>query len=225
MARDNSPQERQRRHLERKQGQRAGYDRILIVTEGTKTEPNYFKEIRSTFRLHTANVSVHPGALGTAPIQVVEYARQLFVEGDRHKRIPPRAFDQVYAVFDRDRHDSYHAALQRAEQLDKKLRNDAKHVIPFKAIASVPNFELWLLLHYQNVQHPIERDQALARLRQHFPGYEKGTTDAFATTGQHLPTAMERAARLAERFTARDEPEPYTAVGILVELLVKLRST
>ena len=155
MARDNSPKERQRRHLERKLGQRAAYDRILIVTEGSKTEPNYFREIRNAYRLHTANVSVHPGALGTAPIHVVDYARQLFEGGDRHKQIAPRAFDQVYAVFDRDAHESYHEALQRAEQLDGKLRSDARRPVPFKAVASVPSFELWLLLHYENIQAPI----------------------------------------------------------------------
>ena len=43
MARDNSPWERQRRQLERKLDRRASYDRILIVSEGSKTEPNYFR--------------------------------------------------------------------------------------------------------------------------------------------------------------------------------------
>ena len=43
MARDNSPRERQRKQLERKLGRRASYDRILIVSEGSKTEPNYFR--------------------------------------------------------------------------------------------------------------------------------------------------------------------------------------
>jgi hypothetical protein len=67
MARDNSPKERQRKQLERKLGRRASYDRILIVSEGSKTEPNYFREIRSAYRLHTANVEVQPSGLGTAP--------------------------------------------------------------------------------------------------------------------------------------------------------------
>ena len=72
MARDNSPQERQQKQLARKQGRRASYDRILIVSEGSKTEPNYFREIRAAYRLHTANVEVRPSELGTAPIQVVQ---------------------------------------------------------------------------------------------------------------------------------------------------------
>lgn len=38
MARDHSPKERQQKQLERKQGRRASYDRILIVSEGSKTD-------------------------------------------------------------------------------------------------------------------------------------------------------------------------------------------
>ena len=55
MARDNAPKERQQKQLERKQARRASYDRILVVSEGSKTEPNYFREIRAAYRLHTAN--------------------------------------------------------------------------------------------------------------------------------------------------------------------------
>lgn len=146
MARDNSPKERQQKQLERKQGRRASYDRILIVSEGSKTEPNYFREIRVAHRLHTANVEVQPSELGTSPIQVVQYANALFEQGDRHKKIQPRAFEQVYAVFDRDDHGSYFEALQLAESLDGRLRNDNKRPVRFRAIASVPSFELWLLL-------------------------------------------------------------------------------
>ena len=89
MARDNSPKERQLKQLERKLGRRASYDRILIVCEGSKTEPNYFREIRTAHRLHTANVEVQPSELGSAPIQVVEYALTLFENGDQHKNSKP----------------------------------------------------------------------------------------------------------------------------------------
>ena len=91
MGRDNSPIERQSQQLERKQARRASHDRILIVSEGSKTEPLYFSEIRTAYRLHTANGEVRPSELGTAPIQVVQYAHALFVGGDKHKNIQPRA--------------------------------------------------------------------------------------------------------------------------------------
>lgn len=70
-----SRRERQRRELERKAASRAPYERILIVSEGRKTEPLYFEEIRAEYRLHTANMEVRFSELGTAPLQVVEYAQ------------------------------------------------------------------------------------------------------------------------------------------------------
>lgn len=224
MGRDNSPEERQRKQLERKLGRRASYDRILIVSEGSKTEPNYFGEIRAAYRLHTANVEVQPSELGTAPIQVVQYAKELFENGDRHKHILQRAFEQVYAVFDRDDHDSYRDALNLAATFDGKLRNDNKQPVCFRAVASVPCFELWLLLHYEDIQAPIHRDEVTRRLRQHFPDYEKGTARAFATTRDRLDTATKRAQALAARFNACSDPEPYTAIADLVMLLTTLRA-
>lgn len=223
MARDNSPRERQRKQLERKLGRRASYDRILIVSEGSKTEPNYFREIRSAYRLHTANVEVQPSGLGTAPIQVVQYAKELFENGDRHKKIQPRAFEQVYAVFDRDDHASYFDALRLAESLNGKLKNDAKQFIRFKAIASVPSFELWLLLHFEDIQAPIHRDEVMRRLKLHIPGYEKGAGRAFATTRDRLDIATQRVEALANRFAADTAPEPFTAIVDLVRLLTTLR--
>lgn len=223
MARDNSPKERQRKQLERKLARRASYERILIVSEGSKTEPNYFREIRAAHRLQTANVEVQPSELGTEPIQVVQYAKDLFENGDRHKQIQPRTFEQVYAVFDRDDHRTYFEALKLAESLDGKLRNDNKQPVSFKAVASVPNFELWLLLHYEDIQHPLHRDEVMQRLKRYIPGYEKGAGGAFATTRDWLEIATQRAQVLAARFSAYDAPEPYTAVEGLVKLLTTLR--
>lgn len=225
MGRDNQPKHGQHARKAYKEARRAEYERILIVTEGSKTEPRYFKEIQAAHGLHSANVQVQPGQLGTAPIQVVQYAQQLFEKGDLHKRIAPRIFDQVYAVFDRDDHASYHDALKLAASLDGKLKNDNNQLISFKAIASVPSFELWLLLHFEDIQAPIHRDNVLQRLRKpgNLPGYEKGAGGAFATTRHLLETATQRAEALAGKFTAYDEPEPYTAVGKLVARLTTLR--
>ena len=58
MARDNAPRERQKWQLARKQQNRASYDRLPIVSEGSKTEPNYFGEIRSAHRLLLTAVQI-----------------------------------------------------------------------------------------------------------------------------------------------------------------------
>lgn len=165
MGRDNQPKVRQLARSAHKEGRRASYARILIVTEGSKTEPLYLEDIRAAYQLHSANVAVQPSQLGTAPIQVVRHALQLFEGGDLQKGIRPRSFEQVYAVFDRDDHHTYFDALKQAESLNGTLRNDDKQPVSFKAIASIPCFELWLLLHYEDVQHPIHRDAVMARLK------------------------------------------------------------
>jgi hypothetical protein len=223
MGRANQPKERQRKQLERKLNQRASFDRILIVSEGDKTEPNYFNEIRKFHRFPTANVLVLPSDKGTAPIQVVEYAAELFRKGDPHKRIQPRAFEQVFAVFDRDDHESYFDALRLAESLDQKLKNDAKQLVRFHAIASVPCFELWLLLHYENIRAPLHRDEVLQRLHRHFPDYTKGASNVFDATRNLLDIATQRAKALAAQSTAQDDTEPFTGIVELVKALTGLR--
>lgn len=223
MGRDNSPKSRHRADLSRRAAQRADYDRILIVSEGKKTEPNYFNEIRRTYRLHTANVAIHPSKLGTAPMQVVQYAKELFENGNSHLHIKPRAFEQVYVVFDRDNHDSYFEALYLANSLDGKTNNDNREPIIFRAIASVPSFELWLLLHFEDIQHPIHREEVFKRLRQHILNYDKASLNCFSMTQDKLGIAHQRAQLLSERTTALDGKQPYTDIWKLVMLLMELR--
>lgn len=224
MARDNHPKRRQQaRDLRRNAAKRAPFERILIVCEGEKTEPNYFREIQREYRLSTANVQVWPSAHGTEPIQVVSYAEHLFLNGDRSKAIEPRAFDRVVAVFDRDQHQSYFNALQKAASLDGRLTNDDGTNIPFHAIASVPCFELWLLLHFENVQAPIHRTEVYERLKNHLPNYDKGQGGHWAATKHELPTAVSRAQARAAATNAYDGNQPFTAVHELVQRLMQLK--
>jgi hypothetical protein len=224
MGRDNQPKQRQKaRDLHRKAAKRQPFERVLIVCEGEKTEPLYLEEIRRTFRLSTAHVQVWPSVGGTEPIQVVDYAERLFLEGDRAKAMDPRAFDRVIAVFDRDDHATYHQALAKVRALNLVHENDDGERVPFQAIVSVPCFELWLLLHFEDVMAPIHRNKVYAALRTHLPGYNKGQGGHFAATRARLETATARAVARAAHTTAHDGREPYTDMHTLVNLLMTLK--
>jgi len=226
MGKDHQPKHRQQaRDLRRRASRRAPYDRLLIVCEGKKTEPLYFNEIRQAYRLATANVQVLHSEPGTQPIQVVEYAKELFLEGDCCRGIPAVSFDAVYAVFDRDDHPTYHKALDRAAALHRKLKNDLGERVPFQAIASVPCFELWLLLHFEDVFAPLHRDEVYARLKNpaSIPGYDKGQPGYWQATSPRLEQAMQRARKLAAAATAHNGTTPYTDVHQLVRVLMHLR--
>lgn len=206
------------RDLQRKQPIRELYDRILIVCEGKKTEPNYFEEIRKQARIPTAHICVLHSQLGTQPSQVAEYAVTQFFE-------KKQAFEKVFAVFDRNDHTSYANAIARAESLDGKLENDEKKRVIFKAIVSVPSFELWLLLHYADIQAFFHRDIILHRLREHISNYEKGKDGIYALTQNLLTTATRRAERLKARFLRLPGEEAYTDVDELVGILRTIRPT
>lgn len=222
MGRDNHPKIRHANELKRRRNRRAPYARLLIVCEGEKTEPYYFEEIRRDYRLATTHVQVRPGALGSQPAQVVEYAERLFRQGDRNLGIDAKSFDQVYAVFDRDEHASYHQALDKAAALDGKLKNDEGEKIRFVATASVPCFELWLLLHYEDVLAPIHRDEVYRRLARHLPNYAKGQGGHWHASKDYLAEATNRAERCAGKTTAYDGREPFTGVYQLVEQLLSM---
>lgn len=65
--------------------------------------------------------------------------------------------------------------------------------MPFEAVVSVPCFELWLLLHLEEVFAPLQRDEAVARLRAHVAGYAKGQGSHWVVTRDRLDAATQRA--------------------------------
>lgn len=223
MGRDNDPRERQARQLERKLNRRASYDRLLIVCEGSKTEPTYLNDIRIKHRLQTANVEITRSELGTEPIQIVDYALQLFLYGDATKNIKPKAFEKVYAVFDRDDHRTYFDALGKITSLENRYKNDIRQIVTFEPIVSIPSFELWLLLHFEDVQHIMHRDEVLHRVKQHIPGYEKGNSGIHKMLESRFDSATARSTRLVDLNDPHDDTQPYTNVHELAELLKKLK--
>jgi len=164
MGRDNQPKHRQvARSLKRRESKRQTYERILIVCEGQKTEPNYLRDIQQHYRLSTTHVQVLHSAHGTEPQQVLEHALSVFNKGDRDRGIFPRAFDRIVVVFDRDEHKTYHLTLDQAEQVSGRLKNDDGEAVTIEPVTSVPCFELWLLLHFEDVRASLTRQQAIAR--------------------------------------------------------------
>jgi hypothetical protein len=134
------------------------------------------------------------------------------------------SFDRVVVVFDRDEHHTYLPALQRVAALNGRLENDERVKVPFEAVVSVPCFELWLLLHFEDVFAPLSRDEALARLRAHLAGYAKGQGSHWVVTRERLDVATARAtALMAAGHTAEDGTHPYTNMHELVHCLLHLK--
>lgn len=207
------PRRPPRRQLKRVSKTREPYDRVLIVTEGEKTEPLYIGELVSHYRLSTANIKVT--GVGAGPDTVVEIAKEL---RNRERREGER-YDRVYCLFDRNRHPSFQGASSRARQLGLRLAR------------SWPCFEYWLLLHFEYARKPFtgsgrrsDCDNCIRALRKHIGDYEKATRGVFLLLKNKLEVAKSNArkARTDARYTGTDDPS--TEMHGLVNYLQNIKN-
>lgn len=203
--------------LIRKTNRRPSYERLLVVCEGSKTEPQYFQEIKQQCRLQSC--ILHSDS-GTAPFSVVTCAERIFKEGKTP--FGPKGFDAVYAVFDRDTHPQYIQALNKAAQLNKQLKNDERQDVSFIAVPSNPCFELWLLLHFRDVQAYCSSQEMISQLRLFLGSYDKAQHGLYALTRATWKTARTRANALNQKGSPHTQTL-YTEAVTLVDKLLHLK--
>ncbi|MFQ5661427.1 MAG: RloB family protein [Gammaproteobacteria bacterium] len=205
--------ERSKASLKRRRAQRDSYDVVLIVCEGSKTEPNYFRELRDDLGLNNFNVVV-TGESGSDPDSVVQFAIRTAKEDG--------GYDRLFCVFDRDRHATYRAAIDRAR--------NARIGIPVNTITSVPCFEYWLLLHFTYTDRAFAGtgnrspcEEVISELHHHLRDYVKGDRGIYMQTKANMDRAINHARRALAAAEATGTDNPTTLVFELVEYLKKLR--
>lgn len=186
-----------RGYAERSVDTRPQLEKFLIVCEGEKTEPYYFRG----FRVPKDVVEVFGTADNT--IGVVEEAVE---------RMTRRDYDQVWVVFDRDSFppDRFNQALALA----------AQHNI--KVAYSNEAFELWYLLHFHFFNTAISRHDYVDKLSRLLgKKYEKGSRTIYNELLSRQPEALKHARNLLKYYDPRDpvRDNPSTTVHLLVEEL------
>lgn len=118
-------------------GKRKIREYILIVCEGTKTEPNYFESIKRSFPKNTLETyDIDIKGTGTSTLKIVEIAIELSSKSDTAF---DKIFDEVWVVFDKDDFpdDDFNNAIHKA------------HANNIEVAWSNAAFELWYILHFQ----------------------------------------------------------------------------
>ncbi len=204
--------------LERRKAKRSPYDKVLIVCEGEKTEPNYFNECIQFYKLNTANVEID-GSCGSSPKSVLERALELWEAEDRKGD----SYDRVYCVFDKDTHETYHETVRRIAE-----RNPSGI---FHAAVSVPCFEYWLLLHFTFTTSPYTATgkssvagKVLRELKKVMPDYEKGSYGIFSSLSSQIEFAKENATRSLQHAKANHTDNPTTCIHDLIDYLQNLKN-
>ncbi len=199
-----------KRSLERKVDIRPERERILIVCEGAKTEPNYFKSIQSTLPRHVVEICIYGEGANTQSL--VSRAKEI----RNSKKDTEYSYDEVWVVFDKDSFTSsqFDNAIHSAEATGMKVAwsNEA--------------FELWYILHFEARQTGMSRTKYKACLTKHLGvPYKKNARDMYSkliAKGDELK-AIQRAKLLLKAHvdTPHHAANPCTKVN---ELVAKLNS-
>lgn len=188
--------------------------RILIVCEGEKTEPNYF---RSFGRINRGgmvyDIECEGGKINT--LQVVNKAIELKAKAIKESK----PYDSVWAVFDKDSFPAqdFNAAIQIAESnnIGCAWSNEA--------------FELWYIFHFANRITSMSRKEYQRAITDFIAKHEKGFSYKKNDPNMHNYLSQYGNEGLAIKFaeaqaksfdhTRFAEHEPSTWVYRLVRLL------
>ncbi len=174
---------------------------FLIVCEGERTEPNYFK----SFRVPKNVVSIDVRGLGKNPSRLVQSAKKLADEDE---------YDQVWCVFDRDdwTPEDFNNAITQAKRLQ------------FKVAYSNEAFELWYVLHFEFLHAGIPRDDYIRKLNKLLNHkYQKNSETIYDELFDKQNIAIKNAANLLGQYDPSNpsKDNPSTTVHLLVQELNK----
>lgn len=180
-------------------------NRILILCEGKKTEPNYFSKFPVKI-----DVKIDVEGSGKNTLSLVEEAIRIGKEAARrHKN-----YNQIWCIFDRDSFpaENFNKAFTVAE------RNKIRIAYSNQCI------ELWFLLHYIFFDSAIDRKDYIVKLSELMERkYEKNSDETYALLKSKQSTAIKNARQLSKRYLPcnPEKDNPSTNVQELVEALNK----
>lgn len=125
----------------------------LIVCEGEKTEPNYFKSLKKKLPKGVVDYIEIEGE-GKNTLTLIEEVNK--IRDRKEKGMGGREFDHVWAVFDRDSFPeaNFDNAINKGEQQKRKIN----------CAWSNEAFELWYLLHLEFVNAAMTREDYKPRI-------------------------------------------------------------
>lgn len=189
----------------------------LVIVEG-QTEEKYFTDLAAYYR--SLSTFVLRGQ-GTDAVSLVDYAARLYLNGrqgnSRQQRasakcFPARIFDKIFIVFDEDeRPEQRRTALVAIDAFNAKNKK-----VKMVACDSRPDFELWVLLHYEKLHpRPYRIADIDAKLHKHMSDYSKAMDGLFARVHDKTETAVQNA-NFLRNSKDREEADCFTNVDVLV---------
>lgn len=188
----------------------------LIVTEGTKTEPNYFgklkEEINSRYR-DRISIEIAGIGQGSNTLTLLEKAQNIVSNS-------PIEYKHVWLVYDKDDfpRDDFDNTYYKCKSLSKQHEAVMNH-----ALWSNECIEYWFLLHFHLLQSAISRNEYYPKLSEYLGSkYEKNRDDIYSLLKPHLTTAIKNAKQVAagNKNLPPSQSTPGTTVYEIFEKLI-----
>ncbi len=188
-----------RGYSSRKVNTREVKERFLIVCEGAKTEPNYFRSFP------VSGLVIDVQGVGENPSRLIQSAEKYKEDDD---------YDQSWCVFDRDSwtKQDFNSAITKAE---------AKG---FRVAYSNEAFELWYILHFQFLNTGIPRADYCQKLTLLLGKlYQKNSDTIYDEIVEKQATAIKNAENILNQYHPQnpEKDNPSTTVHLLVKELNK----
>ena len=173
---------------------------ILIVTEGSQTEPKYFEHYRN--RQTNIDIRVVGSRTSGGETDYLSLIRKA-VEYQNKNQISVSEGDSVWVVADGDVNYNNPDPITAKDSLLSKARKmaDAKGI---QIALSNPCFEFWYLLHFQyTTKFFFLSDNGL-----YLPDYEKAG-DVYNQLAEHTAIAIQNAKRVEQYHLQNDSSKPF----------------
>lgn len=207
-----------REETKRKQDIRQKRRFYLIVCEGTKTEPNYFKGLKQNLPpgvVEFVDLAVY--GIGRDPSSVVDEA----YKKRQHLERNGRTIDEVWAVFDRDNFpgQNFNSGIFKGQS------------VGVNCAWTNESFELWYLLHFQFFQNGMSRNDYQKLIERELSQklgrpytYQKNSPDMFVLLQKHgnIKQAIVWAKQLETEFTGQTDYANHNPCTKMHELIEKL---
>ena len=192
----------------RKTGKRKPLRLLIIVCEGSRTEPTYFNRYRergSGLKIKTLNCG------DTDPVNLVEFALRQIEKND----LDLSGGDEIWCVFDVDSNSN--------DSLEKARRLATGKV---KIALSNPCFELWYFLHFAYSEGTLTKDQLVSELEEYLDEYDP-VKDYFDKLLPVRSAAIKNSAKLVKKHIDAGTAlmsrasNPSTQIGDLVRFILE----
>ncbi len=129
-------------------------ERHLILCEGTKTEPNYFQEIKQRINNNyreRINIEIIPSGKGR--LKLLEQAKKIIKNSLQD-------YQHIWLVYDKDdfNEDDFDNTVYKIDDLNKESE------IKYHALWSNQCIEVWFLLHFMDLKVDLKREEYIKKI-------------------------------------------------------------